>query len=138
MSHAAQSSAILRLQLGRCRRIPPSSILVVSAMKPPLKLKLSSPSGGKPDNPEALFRDLKSRSPQIQHLWSHQADILRAYHKEVGQKDVALELPTGTGKTLVGLLIAEWRRIALGERAVYLCPTRQLARQVGLRAIEYG
>ena len=85
-----------------------------------------------------MFRDLKSRSPQIQHLWSHQADILRAYHKEHKGKDIALELPTGTGKTLVGLLIGEWRRLVFGERAVYLCPTRQLARQVGLRATEYG
>jgi len=105
---------------------------------PPLKLKLVSPAGGKPEGPEALFRDLKTRSPQIQHLWAHQADILRAYQAQAKQKDIALELPTGTGKTLVGLLIAEWRRLSMGERALYVCPTRQLAWQVGERAKEYG
>jgi len=45
-------------------------------------------------------------------------------------KDVALQLPTGSGKTLVGLLIAEWRRRKFNEKVVYLCPTRQLVNQV--------
>jgi hypothetical protein len=41
-----------------------------------------------------------------------------------------LQLPTGSGKTLVGLLLAEWRRRKFKERVVYLCPTRQLVNQV--------
>ena len=83
-------------------------------------------------DPETLFRDLRGRSPEIRHLWSHQADLLRAYYKKFqGAKDVAIELPTGAGKTLVGLLIAEFRRQSFNERVAYLCPTRQLARQVG-------
>ncbi len=62
-------------------------------------------------DPEALFRDLRGRAPDIKHLWSHQADILRAYHQQFAKlRDVAIELPTGAGKTLVGLLIAEYRR----------------------------
>lgn len=56
----------------------------------------------------------------------------------VNSPDVALELPTGTGKTLIGLLIAEWRRRKQGERVLYLCPTRQLAHQVGVQARRYG
>jgi len=64
-------------------------------------------------------------------LWSHQADQLRSYAEERRQTpDVALELPTGSGKTLVGLLISEWRRRTLGQRVVYACPTKQFARQV--------
>src|SRR6266545_811225 len=59
--------------------------------------------------------------------------------KEYAKKqDVALELPTGAGKTLVGLLLAEYRRKALNERVVYLCPTQQLAYQVGQHAQKYG
>ncbi|SKT79382.1 DEAD/DEAH box helicase [Mycobacteroides abscessus subsp. massiliense] len=53
-------------------------------------------------------------------------------------QDLALELPTGTGKTLIGLLIAEWRRRHKRERALYVCPTRQLAHQVGAQAARYG
>ncbi|WP_240472312.1 DEAD/DEAH box helicase [Thioalkalivibrio versutus] len=53
--------------------------------------------------------------------------------------DVAFQLPTGSGKTLVGLLLAEWRRRKYGERVVYLCPTKQLVNQVADEAAEkYG
>ena len=53
--------------------------------------------------------------------------------------DIALQLPTGSGKTLVGLLMAEWRRRRYGERVVYLCPTRQLVNQVAQQAsAKYG
>lgn len=105
------------------------------------KVTFRIPSGGsdQPTDPESLFHDLKNRAPDIQALWSHQADLLRVYaadHKTT--QDVALELPTGTGKTLVGLLIAEYRRRAHGDRVVYLCPTRQLAHQVGIQARNYG
>lgn len=80
-------------------------------------------------SPETLFRDL-SRTPEgPRHLWAHQADMLRAYLKHVSDPDLAVELPTGAGKTLVGMLVAEWRRRARDERVVYLCPTVQLARQ---------
>jgi hypothetical protein len=81
------------------------------------------------ESPEALFHDLRSRS--VEGLLAHQADILRRYQAEAFDKsDVAIELPTGSGKTLVGLLIAEFRRLTRNERVVYLCPTRQLVRQV--------
>src|SRR5258705_8331514 len=87
---------------------------------------------------EALFQDLKSRDKSIQHLWAHQADLIGEYHKEhEDASDVALELPTGAGKTLGGLLIGKFRRLR-GERVVYLCPTRQLANQVGEQADRYG
>ena len=57
--------------------------------------------------------------------------MLRTYAKAgVEESDVALQLPTGSGKTLVGLLIAEWRRRKFQERVVYLCPTNQLVNQV--------
>jgi superfamily II DNA or RNA helicase len=35
--------------------------------------------------------------------------------------DVALQLPTGSGKTLVGLLIGEWLRRKNREPVVFLC-----------------
>ncbi len=81
------------------------------------------------EDPEALFRDRKNRS--VQGLLSHQSDILRRYNNKTFKKaNIALELPTGSGKTLVGLLIAEFRRVTQNERVVYLCPTKQLALQV--------
>ncbi len=92
-----------------------------------------------PADPETLFHNLRERASDIKHLWSHQADLLRAYHQKcLDARDIAVELPTGSGKTLVGLLIAEWRRQSFGDRVSYLCPTRQLAKQVGSQARDYG
>ncbi|GHH38195.1 hypothetical protein FHS35_007614 [Streptomyces umbrinus] len=90
-------------------------------------------------DPEALFGELPRTPKGVGALWSHQADQLRTYANEHRDTpDVALELPTGSGKTLVGLLISEWRRRTLGQRVVYACPTKQLARQVLQKAHDQG
>jgi Type III restriction enzyme, res subunit len=92
-----------------------------------------------PETPEELFGRLQVRDPGLDNLWSQQADVLRVYaQSHQGSADVALELPTGSGKTLVGLLIAEWRRLRLGERTAFVCPTNQLARQAHAKAAGYG
>ena len=102
------------------------------------RLKLPQTSKPCPVDPEALFRDLRRKT--VPGLLSHQADLLRSYMEVHDQhSDIALQLPTGSGKTLVGLLIAEWRRRRYGERVVYLCPTRQLVNQVAEQAsTKYG
>ena len=77
------------------------------------------------ESPDRMLRDLTRR--RIPDVLPHQAEIMRAYAQLSSElPDVALQLPTGSGKTLVGLLIAEWRRRKYRERVVYLCPTRQL------------
>lgn len=91
------------------------------------------------EDPERLFGSLPRTANGVKVLWAHQADQLRHYARDHrGSADVALELPTGSGKTLVGLLIAEWRRRTLNQRVVYACPTKQLARQVFKKAQEQG
>ncbi|MBD8102282.1 DEAD/DEAH box helicase [Plantibacter sp. CFBP 8775] len=90
-------------------------------------------------SPETLFGELTRRRNGVGALWSHQTDQLREYHRDhLNDDDVALELPTGSGKTLVGLLIAEWRRREYGQRVVYACPTKQLAIQVAEAAARQG
>lgn len=90
-------------------------------------------------DPETLFGELPRTPTGVGALWSHQADQLRTYAQDHPETpDVALELPTGSGKTLVGLLISEWRRRALRQRVVYACPTQQLARQVLQKANAQG
>jgi len=90
-------------------------------------------------SPESLFRDLRNRDPQIKHLWSHQADILRQYQEKYSDSsDISLELPTGAGKTLIGLLLGLYRMKKNGEKVLYLCPTRQLAYQVYSHSKKYG
>ncbi len=93
--------------------------------------------GSSSESPESLFRDLRNRS--VEGLLSQQADMLRAYMEHETNSDVALQMPTGSGKTLVGLLIAEWRRRKFRQQVLYLCPTRQLVNQVVEQAVEkYG
>lgn len=91
-----------------------------------------------PESPDKLFRDLTRR--KFPDVLPHQAEIMQGYAAQgTDPSDVALQLPTGSGKTLVGLLIAEWRRRKFNERVVYLCPTRQLVHQVVNQAEErYG
>lgn len=91
-----------------------------------------------PETPDKLFRELTRR--KFPDVLPHQAEIMQAYAAQaIDHPDVALQLPTGSGKTLVGLLIAEWRRRKFKERIVYLCPTRQLVHQVAEQANErYG
>jgi Rad3-related DNA helicase len=91
-----------------------------------------------PESPDRLFRDLPRRKHAS--LYDHQGQILRTYvSTALVASDVALQLPTGSGKTLVGLLLAEWRRRKFRERVVYLCPTRQLVNQVAEEAsTKYG
>lgn len=81
------------------------------------------------DNPVDFFQDLRPR--KIAALYDQQAQIMRDYAANaIDTQDVAIQGATGSGKTVVGLIIAEWRRRKFQERPVYLCPTRQLVHQV--------
>jgi len=83
-----------------------------------------------PESPEQLFYKLSGREKSHGYLRGPQQDVLREFNDKF--KDVAnlaLELPTGTGKTAVGLLIAEWKRLT-GQKVAFLCLTNQLASQV--------
>jgi replicative superfamily II helicase len=103
-----------------------------------MAFKTTKGATGSLESPEAMYNDVRPR--KIKGLISHQADVLRDYLREaVDEPDVALQLPTGSGKTLVGLVLAEWRRRRFEERVVYVCPTRQLVNQVAQKANdEYG
>ncbi|WP_323635271.1 DEAD/DEAH box helicase [Pectobacterium polaris] len=81
------------------------------------------------ESPDLLFREFPRRT--VPDVLPHQRDMMRRYAEDGQEKsDVALQLPTGSGKTLVGLLIAEWRRRKNNEKIVFLCPTKQLVNQV--------
>ncbi|UZK92681.1 DEAD/DEAH box helicase (plasmid) [Mycobacterium ulcerans] len=85
------------------------------------------------DTPEEIYLrgGLRRTGDAVSSLWIHQGDVLRAYaQKHQDTADIALELPTGTGKTLPGLLIAEWVRRKAAGPVLYATPTKQLARQV--------
>ena len=98
-----------------------------------MAFKLDGGAGLSVDSPESLFRDIKAK--KIPGPLADQADLWRAYQEQaLDVPDVALQLPIGGGKTLVGLVLSEWRRQKFGDRVVYLCPTRQLVNQVVTQA----
>lgn len=90
------------------------------------------------ETPQEMYDDYKNR--KITGIQAYQSEMLDAYMEEgLDKSDVALELPTGTGKTLIGLLIGEFRRRKYKEKVVYVCPTSQLVYQTANYANEkYG
>jgi superfamily II DNA or RNA helicase len=97
-------------------------------IKPKFKqVKIAAPTHA---TPEDLFYTLSGRTSTHGYLRGPQQDVLREYaERHVTSTDVAFELPTGTGKTVVGLLIAEWKRSS-GSKVAYVSLTNQLAGQV--------
>ncbi|MCG3177989.1 MAG: hypothetical protein BIFFINMI_00312 [Phycisphaerae bacterium] len=87
--------------------------------------------------PIALFESLTLRG-SIDNIWDPQADALRTWHANRAQADVMVQMNTGGGKTLVGLVIAQSLVIETKGRVVYACPTNQLVEQTAKRAAECG
>ncbi|HEY1776478.1 MAG TPA: helicase C-terminal domain-containing protein [Solirubrobacteraceae bacterium] len=81
---------------------------------------------------EALFA--LHRSAAVPNLWPWQTEVLAAYAGIGG--DAAVELPTGTGKTLVGLLAGEHFRGTGDGPVAFLAGNKQLAQQVERQARE--
>ena len=54
------------------------------------------------------------------------------------EKDVILKLPTGEGKTIVGLLMLQSKLIDKKSPCLYLCPNNYLVDQVKSQATEFG
>ncbi len=78
-----------------------------------------------------LLSDLDST--RFRKLRPAQAQVLGQYEVQAGLEDIAIELPTGAGKSLLALLICEERRRNGGTAAI-LTGNKQLARQMEAEA----
>jgi hypothetical protein len=64
-----------------------------------MAFKKAPPVQSVPDSPEKLFLELPRR--KIPGVLLHQGEMMRAYQQQaLNVSDVALQLPTGSGKTL--------------------------------------
>jgi len=89
-------------------------------------------------SPVAIFKSLTLRGT-VQNVWGPQAEALTAWHdKYRNESDVVIQMNTGGGKTLVGLLIAQSLVNETKGKVLYVCPTTQLVEQVGTKATECG
>lgn len=87
-------------------------------------------------DPEKIFEQLP-KSNRINDLYNSQATILRQWFTQCRNKrDIAIELNTGGGKTLVGLLIAVSTMRETNEGVLYLVENNQLVGQVVSQAKE--
>ena len=92
----------------------------------------------KPIDPIELFQASAVSDGNINDLWLAQGDALREWHEHRNDKDVAVVLNTGAGKTLVGLLIAQSLVHETQRQVVYACSSIQLVEQTADKAKGYG
>ena len=92
----------------------------------------------KPVHPIDLFQTSAVTDGNINDLWLAQGDALREWHEHRNDRDVAVVLNTGAGKTLVGLLIAQSLVHETQRQVVYACSSIQLVEQTADKARGYG
>ena len=87
--------------------------------------------------PRALFQTL-AREKQYEYLRDVQRDVLDEWDTRREEKDLVIKMNTGSGKTLVGLLLL-WSKLKEGKGpALYLCPNNHLVSQVRNEADRLG
>ena len=119
-------------------RVQPSQPLYGEFSMVDFNALMGSNSKQNTTNPLEIFEELP-KSSRINDLYNVQAEILRKWYESMrNEKNVIIELNTGGGKTLVGLLIALSTMRELGEGTLYLVENKQLADQVVDQATEMG
>lgn len=91
-----------------------------------------------PIEPSEIFHSLLRSDTRFDYLRDVQADVLKAWNARRTDRDVVLKMNTGSGKTLVGLLMLQSLLNEGIGPVIYLCPTKQLVDQVYQTAMEIG
>ena len=71
-------------------------------------------------------------------IWDPQSEALRSWNKVRDKQDIVIEMNTGGGKTLIGVLMAQSLVNERAGQVLYVCPTIQLIEQARMRAEECG
>src|SRR6266498_1824588 len=99
---------------------------------------LDEDSSPLPLNPSEIFHALPRTDTKLDYLRDVPGDVLKGWNSRGTERDIVVKMNTGSGKTLVGLLMLQ---SLLNEEigpALYLCPTKQLVEQVAATAREVG
>lgn len=89
-------------------------------------------------DPVELFYKELIQKPNYNFLRDNQTEFLRKWHGKRKDRDIVGIMETGSGKTLLGLLIL-YSKLSEGVGpAVYFCPDNQLVEQVRSQATLYG
>lgn len=101
------------------------------------KLKIRAKKATRPTDPLKVFESRTLRG-SVENLWTPQSDALKQWTECRTDPEVIIEMATGGGKTLVGLLAAQAMVNESREKVLYLCSTNQLVRQIAEKAGEVG
>lgn len=89
-------------------------------------------------DPVALFDALPNKRPGLGYLRQVQATVLERWALRRNQSDLVVKMNTGTGKTIVGLLILQASLHDKVGPALYLAPDPHLADRVATEARRLG
>jgi hypothetical protein len=92
-------------------------------------------NNNKPTNPNDLFSSLPNYGQKRSALWYGQSNILKQWFEVREDSDVLLSLNTGSGKTMVGLLIAKSFINQGKQRVLYVCNDNCLVEQTKKEAL---
>lgn len=101
------------------------------------KLSIKPQKRSAATSPRDIFKSLTLRG-SIQNIWEPQAEALAEWEKQRAKPDIVVQMNTGGGKTLVGLLIAQSIVNETKGKVLYVCPTNQLVEQAASKAGECG
>jgi len=87
-------------------------------------------------HPVEIFES-SPKPPGVKDLYGSQSKVLNEWFQRKDEKDLVIKLPTGGGKTLVGLLIAKSLLNQHNQPVIYLASTNQLVDQIFAKANEY-
>lgn len=88
-------------------------------------------------DPNQVWESLTLRG-SIKDIWGSQKEALAEWHAHRSESDIQIDMTTGGGKTLVGLLAGQSLVNETAGKVLYVCPTNQLVEQTVRRAAECG
>jgi replicative superfamily II helicase len=100
--------------------------------------KLHDGHGKKNDNPIEIYETLDRASDKGPLRVSQSYVLQNWYDNYREKKDLIVKLHTGSGKTLIGLLILQSKLNSNGLPVMYLCPNKFLVNQTCEQAKQFG
>ena len=95
-------------------------------------------AAGRQIDPRRIFTTLKRDLGKFRRPSDEQGDVLDGWFAVRNQSDTTLKMNTGSGKTVVGLLVLQSSLNEGVGPAVYICPDTYLVRQVVDEAVALG
>lgn len=89
-------------------------------------------------DPIKIFEGLPNLPDTPNDIWRGQTEALESWHQSRNKNDVLIELNTGAGKTLVGVLIAQSLVNEGVQNVIYVCATIDLVYQTSAEADRIG